>query len=362
MVIGVLLAVIVVAVMALLLGGGGEPDPSAATDQADSASDTTSGGEAGTTDTQRDAVLVSVSRNASSDALLVACTERLPAGAKMRLVWGKGVETAQAPVVQSGREESFSYVVREPFRASFSCEREKASAPCSSLSAMRFDFSAPVDAKVAARATLKAASGSRAPEMQDGEGSRENTVSGIRFSAPFEQNAELTIDLPKELKDEAGRPLENAASFPLKVRTGNLPPLVKFPGAFGIVELKEGGVVPVTLRNIEAQLPVANLQLHSTEAHRLSAQRLTDDAQVIAAIRALAQFERLFSYLGLQQSDVTLISSNMLKAQTSNSGDAQNAAIPLMPQTVSQLSWWGVSQNTIARIAPSTGRPRAIPR
>ena len=42
---------------------------------------------------------------------------------------------------------------------------------------------------------------------------------------------------------------------------------------------------------------------------------------------ALAQFERLFSYLGLQQSDVTLISSNMLKAQTSNSGDAQNAAI-----------------------------------
>ena len=243
-------------------------------------------------DAQRDAVLHSVSHNASLDALLVACAERLPAGAKMRLVWGKGVETAQAPVVQSGREESFSYVVREPFRASFSCEREKASAPCSSLSAMRVDFSAPVDAKVAARATLKAASGSRAPEVQDGEGSRENTVSRIRFSAPFDQNAELTIDLPKELKDEAGRPLENAASFPLKVRTGNLPPLVKFPGAFGIVELKEGGVVPVTLRNIEAQLPVANLQLPSTEAHRLSAQRLTDDAQVIAAIRALAQFER----------------------------------------------------------------------
>ena len=67
---------------------------------------------------------------------------------------------------------------------------------------------------------------------------------------------------------------------------------------------------------------------------------------------ALAQFERLFSYLGLQQSDVTLISSNMLKAQAANSGDAQNSAIPLMPQTISQLSWWGVSQTTIARIAP----------
>ena len=241
---------------------------------------------------QRDAVIGSVYRDASPDALLLTCAERLPAGAKMRLVWGKGVETADAPVVSSGREESFSYLVREPFRASFSCEREKASAPCSSLSAMRVDFSAPVDAKMAARATLKTADGLRAPQAQDGEGARENTVSSIRFNPPFAQNSEFAIDLPKALRDEAGRSLENVASFPLKVRTGSLPPLAKFPGAFGIVELKEGGLVPVTLRNVEALLPVADLKLPGSEAHRLSAQRLTDDGEVITAIRALAQFEQ----------------------------------------------------------------------
>lgn len=67
---------------------------------------------------------------------------------------------------------------------------------------------------------------------------------------------------------------------------------------------------------------------------------------------ALAQFERLFSYLGLPQSELTLISSNLMQTQTANTGGTQSAAIPLMPQTLSQLSWWGVSQNTIAKLAP----------
>ena len=55
--------------------------------------------------------------------------------------------------------------------------------------------------------------------------------------------------------------------------------------------MKEGGIVPVTLRNVEAGLPVANLKMPSEKAHRFSTERLTDDAEVIAAIRALARFE-----------------------------------------------------------------------
>ena len=98
--------------------------------------------------------------------------------------------------------------------------------------------------------------------------------------------------MPADIRDEAGRSLSNAASFPLKLRTGSLPPLAKFPGAFGIVELKEGGIVPVTLRNVEAGLPMANLQIPSESAHRFSTERLTDDAEVIAAIKALALFEQ----------------------------------------------------------------------
>ena len=46
----------------------------------------------------------------------------------MKLVWGRGVEAANGS--RSLKEESFIYPVRDHFRATLSCEREKASAPC----------------------------------------------------------------------------------------------------------------------------------------------------------------------------------------------------------------------------------------
>ncbi len=241
-------------------------------------------------ETTRNEILATLYRTVQPGTLLIACTERLPPGAKMRLVWGKGVEAQGG--AKSSRDESFPYVVRQPFRASFSCEREKPGAPCSPLSDLRIEFSVPVAAKQVAGARLITAEGPRAPQGQAQEGSRENTVHDLVFKRPFPQNAELTVELPADIKDEAGRALSNATSFPLKIRTGTLPPLAKFPGAFGIVELKEGGVVPVTLRNVEAALPVANLRLPSENAHRFATQRLTDDAEVIAAIKALARFEQ----------------------------------------------------------------------
>ena len=246
-------------------------------------------------DATRDEILNSLGRKSGPGTIVISCSERLPAGAKMRLVWGKGVESdngGKPGAAKSSRNESFPYQVREPFRASFSCEREKSNAPCSPLSDLRIEFSAPVDAKKAAGARLVLPDGTRSPFAPDQEGGRENTLTSLNFKRPFPQNTELKIELPADLKDEAGRILANAASFPLKVRTGMLPPLAKFPGAFGIVELKEGGVLPVTLRNVEEKLPVANLQMLAEGAHRFAEQRLTDDAQVIAAIKALAKFEQ----------------------------------------------------------------------
>jgi hypothetical protein len=243
----------------------------------------------------RQEILASLHRAAEVTTLAISCSERLPAGAKMRLVWGKGVEAESGGKnggAKSARNESFPYTVREPFRASFSCEREKANAPCSPLSDLRLEFSAPIDVKLSQRIRLVTPEGARSPLAHEQEGSRENTVREVSFKRPFAQNAELKIELPPELRDEAGRALANAASFPLKVRTGTLPPLAKFPGAFGIIEWKEGGVLPVTLRNIEEKLPVANLPMPATGAHRFSAERLTDDGEVIAAIKALAKFEQ----------------------------------------------------------------------
>ena len=227
--------------------------------------------------------------NAGAFPLVVSCSERLPAGSRARLVWGKGIKAANG--TPSEKEESFVYKVREPFKASFTCERERADAPCSPLSGLTLNFNAPFDAKLIGQFGLATPEGPRkATDPNQAGSSRNATFQSVTFPGPLPQNAELTVTLPAGLKDDAGRPLANGASFPLKVRTGGLPPLAKFPGRFGIVELKEGGVLPVTLRNVEASLKTARLALPGQ--HRFSQQRLTEDADVIAAMLALETFEQ----------------------------------------------------------------------
>ncbi len=239
-------------------------------------------------DATRKEMLASQSRKDDANVVALTCGERLPSGAKMRLVWGKGVATSNG--ILSSRQQVFAYQVRPPFRASFSCERERANAPCSPLSDLRLEFSAPIDAKLAASVRLVTPEGVRMPAARERDEERESTRSDLRFKRPLPQNAELSLELPSDLKDETGRPLSNASSFPLKIRTGALPPLAKFPGTFGIVEWKEGGILPVTLRQVEAPLPVASQQIPG--GHQVNSQRLTDDAEVIAALQDLAQFER----------------------------------------------------------------------
>jgi hypothetical protein len=239
-------------------------------------------------DALRNEVLLQVGGMGSAP-LVVSCSERLPTASKMKLVWGKGIQAANGTPTE--KEESFIYKVREPFKATLNCEREKAGAPCSPLSALSLNFNAPFDAKILSKFRLLTATGPRsASDPNKNSSSPEASLQSVTFPGPLPQNAELTLEIPAGLKDETGRPLSNAASFPLKTRTGALPPLAKFPGNFGILELKEGGVLPVTLRNVEPALKTARLALPGS--HRFSEQRLTEDADVIAAMLALEKFEQ----------------------------------------------------------------------
>ncbi len=217
-------------------------------------------------------------------AIVVTCAERLPSGSRMKLVWSKGIQSQNG--IPTDRNQSFIYKVREPFKATLSCERENASAPCSPFSRLTLSFNASFDAKLLKDFRLRTSDGMRKAE---GEPSEQGTLDSIFFSGPFSPTGEIAIEIPKGMKDESGRTLSNVTSFPLKVRVGNLPPLVKFPGNFGILELKEGGILPVTLRNVESSLKTAGIALPGS--HRFTEQRLTEDGDVIAAMRALEKFE-----------------------------------------------------------------------
>ncbi len=203
------------------------------------------------------------------------CAQRLAPGAHVRLVWGKGVESTSGARVRDA--DSFKYEVRVPFRAEFTCERERPAAPCSPLSDLRLTFTDQVSWQQAKQVRLVTPQGERAPWRA--KDAREDAVSVVVFKGPFASGLAMTLRMPANLIDLSGRPLSNASSFPLKTGVGALPPLAKFSSGFGVLELKEGGVLPVTLRNLEGK--VAMRWRHQT-----------DPESALQIMRDLARFER----------------------------------------------------------------------
>ena len=176
---------------------------------------------------------------------VLQCQRPLPANARVALVWARG-DYAAAGLPDPGAQP-FNYEVRDHFDARLRCTRENARAVCQSLRPIRLEFSAPVARRELDRIALKDESGKS--YRQDGETSRYD--SRITFPGPFPPDRKLTLTLPEALRDDAGRALLNQDRFPLAVAIDAMPPLVKFAGDFGIVERQAGGLLPITLRNLE---------------------------------------------------------------------------------------------------------------
>jgi len=221
----------------------------------------------------------------------LACNRRLAPSAQVQLVWGKGVATPGG--VENKVDKRFTFRVRAPFTAEFSCERENAQAACLPIRPLTVTFSAPVPRKQALALRLKAPRATLQPSLPDGDGEDaegDALVGSVQFAAPLPENTAYVLELPKDLKDASGRALANAASFPLQVATGGLPPLAKFAAApFGIVErFAEGpqgpALFPVTLRNVEPDLRVQALQAGpaAPAAGQVGTLQPTQDADIIA--------------------------------------------------------------------------------
>lgn len=186
--------------------------------------------------------------------LVLACQRPLPPDSAMRLVWGRGIAAAASAQILTSVDQPFEYRVRKRFTAEFSCEREKSDAPCLPVRPMSVRFSAPVQRALAEAVRLEPASGKPlAPVFAADD--RNDEVGSVSFPVPLAEDAKFRVVLPANLKDVTGRALSNAASFPLAVATGTMPPIAKFAAApFGIVERGEEAMLPVTLRHVQGDL------------------------------------------------------------------------------------------------------------
>jgi hypothetical protein len=95
------------------------------------------------------------------------------------------------------------------------------------------------------------------------------------------------VSLPAGLKDDAGRALVNQARFPMAIRTDAQPPLVKFPARFGIIEAKGDKLLPVTVRNVEAQMAGAKVDGAALRVNDGAASTEQQDQQVIAWLKRM---------------------------------------------------------------------------
>ena len=181
--------------------------------------------------------------------VVARCGRKLGADSTVSIVWGAGIRALSG--VATSSEQTLPFAVRKEFSAKAQCERVNANAGCIPVLPLSLAFTAPVDARVAASIELRHADGKVLPPTLE---AGVKAVESVSFSGPFAARSDVTITLPAGFQDDAKRPLVNAASFPLKIRIDDDPPLIKFPSHFGILEANAQPALPVSVRNVEATL------------------------------------------------------------------------------------------------------------
>lgn len=199
------------------------------------------------------------------------CARALPPASRVSLVFAP--ELSSATGVKSTQEQRLEFRVRSAFNATFNCTRENARQACAPVADMTLSFSSTVSAEKLAAITLEQGSQRWRPEP-NAEGGGYQSGESLTFKGPFPAEAAFLLRLPVGFADDSGRPLANAARFPLAVKTAAFPPLVKFAAPFGIVEAA-AGAVPLTVRNLEPGKGVR------TEARLFSYQLPDSDAELL---------------------------------------------------------------------------------
>ncbi len=183
-------------------------------------------------------------------SLVFQCRQTFPPESEVKIVWGKGVKSVTG--VSTNEDQVLSFKTRKPFVAKLSGKKEKPASGFIPLLPMTLTFSAPVAWEKVKEVRLKSPGGKTwKPKEQENS---DRYVDRIVFEGPFPESQSLTLHLPPHIKDDSGRSLANQEKFPLTVKTDRYPSLAKFASRFGIIESKETPLLPVTVRNLEAEI------------------------------------------------------------------------------------------------------------
>lgn len=273
---------------------------------------------------ERESLLKQLFREpAKQEFELLRCQRKLPAGRKLQLKLGKGLQAANG--VASGEVQTLYYQVRPEFTLSASCERANAKAGCLPILPVSLRFSAPAAASAAGRVVLKDNDGRIYAPVASDE-ARSGWVQTLTFRGPFPEKSTLTPILPADLRDDAKRPLANVKAASQPIRIDAYPPLAKFAARFGVVESAAGGLLPVTVRNL------THYQVQESKpASNALAGTLTPNAQAAVQAPQAAQ-GALYRLLPVsdEQQVIHWMGKGMTPRRTDDKDTRQDEEIPLL--------------------------------
>ncbi|MEO5340155.1 MAG: MG2 domain-containing protein [Magnetococcus sp. MYC-9] len=213
-----------------------------------------------------------------SPIIVAQCQRALPGGGKVGVVWGKGIRSSGGTV--SSQVQRINFQVRKPFSAELNCVRHSKNAHCVPILPMTLHLSDAIAVEDVGRILLRGKDGSVHAAIPDQEASLEGEdadkegdkprlrawVHDLRIPGPFPEMSDFTLEIPAGLRDRQGRLLTGQQPHIQFVKTDRIPSLAKFAGDFGIIEAKGDATLPVTIRDLEAVLPLDAEHPGSVEA------------------------------------------------------------------------------------------------
>ena len=163
------------------------------------------------------------------------------------MIWPKDILTAKGIETGYQKDKLMHFQVRSPFTMTLTCRRKDETVGCDPLGAIRLRFSEYVEAEDIRKIRLVGEDGFERQAEPNWDGATRHA----RFAAPLPMMTRFKLVLPDGLSDQDGRPLTGLSQGDLEIETGEYPPLAKFTGRFGILELEDSPYLPVTVRNVE---------------------------------------------------------------------------------------------------------------
>lgn len=229
-------------------------------------------------------------------SLALRARQNLPEGSKVLLVLDRGLESQSGIKTQTALSKQLE--VQPPFKIKVTCERSNENSGCLPFNSVRLEMSAAIRKDDALKFRISGTHLGKSYELKPTMSDSSDDVYGVSFRGPFPARSELLISIPTNLKDIDQRPLTNQKSFPLKIKTDDMPPLAKFAAPLGFYESTTDPAVAITVRDVESNIKMRSYSLTNPETEG-TWKKILRNSKSVLGLSTVYDYQQIMDWLDL---------------------------------------------------------------